>query len=166
MKKFFAAVSSLKVEHLTTKAFLILSILTLYTFVLVRPAHAQGIITDKKLITVDIGKQMVYAWEHGRIVYSTKASTGMRYTPTVKGTFKIQRKIPLQNMKGNYPPYPPYDLKNVPNVMYFYQAYAIHGAYWHNKFGFRVTHGCVNVPVAASQWLFEWADAGTQVAVF
>jgi len=130
------------------------------------PVGAQSIITDKKLITVDIGKQMVYAWEGGKVVFETKASTGMRYTPTVKGIFKIQRKIPLQNMKGNYPPYPPYDLKNVPNVMYFYQAYAIHGAYWHNKFGLKVTHGCVNVPVAASQWLFNWADMGTQVAVF
>lgn len=130
------------------------------------PVHAQGIITDKKLITVDIGRQMVYAWEGGKMIYSTKASTGMRYTPTVKGTFRIQRKIPLQNMKGNYPPYPPYDLKNVPNVMYFYQAYALHGAYWHNKFGLRVTHGCVNVPVAASQWLFNFASVGTQVVVF
>ena len=128
--------------------------------------HAQGVITDKKLITVDIGKQMVYAWEHGKMVFSTKASTGMYYTPTVTGTFTIQRKITLQDMKGNYPPYEPYYIKNVPNVMYFYQAYAIHGAYWHNRFGTKYTHGCVNVPVAASQWLFNFADVGTQVVVF
>jgi len=128
--------------------------------------HAQSIITDKKLITVDIGKQKVLAWEGGKVVFETIASTGMHYTPTIKGTFVIQRKVPLQDMKGNYPPYPPYSLKNVPNVMYFYGAYAIHGAYWHNKFGLRVTHGCVNVPVAASGWLFNWADVGTQVAVF
>ena len=166
MKEFFAANSTLKVERLTTKAFLILSLFALYTFVFALPAHAQGIITDKKLITVDIGKQMVYAWDGGKMIYSTKASTGMRYTPTVTGTFSIQRKLPLQDMKGNYPPYEPYFIKNVPNVMYFYQAYAIHGAYWHNKFGIRVTHGCVNVPVAASQWLFNWVGMGTQVVVF
>ena len=128
--------------------------------------YAQGIFTTDKLITVDIGKQMVYAWQGGKIVFQTNASTGMYYTPTVKGSFKIQTKIPLQDMKENYPPYEPYFIKNVPNVMYFYQAYAIHGAYWHNKFGMRVTHGCVNVPVAASKWLYDFADVGTQVAVF
>lgn len=90
----------------------------------------------------------------------------MYYTPTIKGSFTIYRKYPLQDMKGNYPPYEPYFIKNVPNVMYFYQAYAIHGAYWHNMFGTKYTHGCVNVPVAASQWLFNFADVGTQVVVF
>ena len=127
---------------------------------------AQELYTTEKLITVDIGKQMVYAWEGGKIVYQTKASTGMRYTPTIKGDFRIKNKVVMQDMKGYYPPYEPYFIKNVPNVMYFYGAYAIHGAHWHNKFGQRVTHGCVNVPVAASEWLFNWADYGTRVVVF
>lgn len=146
---------------------LIAVLLLLFASVLVVPSvNAQEIITTDKLITVDIGKQMVYAWEGGKIVYQTPASTGMYYTPTIRGTFRIRTKIPLQDMKGSYPPYPPYSIKNVPNVMYFYGAYAIHGAYWHNKFGSRVTHGCVNVPVAASQWLFDWAQQGTRVVVF
>lgn len=130
------------------------------------PVAAQGVFTTDKLITVDIGKQMVYAWQGGKQVYSTKASTGMKFTPTVTGTFKINRKVAMQDMKGYYPPYEPYFIKNVPNVMYFYGAYAIHGAHWHNKFGMRVTHGCVNVPVAASEWLYSFADNGTRVMVF
>lgn len=127
--------------------------------------HAQ-IVTSDKLITVDTGKQMLYAWEGGQIKYQTKVSTGMYYTPTVKGSFKIRQKVALQDMKGHYPPYEPYYIKNVPNVMYFYQAYAIHGAYWHNAFGSKYTHGCVNVPVPASEWLFSWANVGTRVEVF
>lgn len=128
-------------------------------------ADAQ-IITDKKLITVDRGKQMLYAWEGGKIVNQTPVSTGMYYTPTVKGSFSIRRKVPLQDMKGSYPPYEPYYIKNVPNVMYFYGAYAIHGVYWHNSFGSRASHGCVNVPVTFSKWLYDWADMGTRVEVF
>ena len=124
------------------------------------------IITNKKLITVDIGKQTVFAWDNGQIVYQTIASTGMRYTPTVKGSFSIRRKVPIQDMKGSYPPFVPYFLKDVKHVIYFYGAYAIHGAYWHNKFGSRVTHGCVNVPPAAAEWLYNWADMGTRVEVF
>jgi hypothetical protein len=42
--------------------------------------------------------------------------------------------------------------------MYFYGAYSIHGAYWHNDFGRPRSHGCVNVPIADAKWLFEWAD--------
>src|SRR5436309_3210181 len=83
------------------------------------------ITTTGKLITVDTGKQMLYAWDGGRIVNQTPVSTGMYYTPTVKGSFKIYRKYALQDMKGSYPPYEPYYIKNVPNVMYFYGAYAI-----------------------------------------
>ncbi len=109
---------------------------------------------------------MLYAWEGGQIQYQTPISTGMRYTPTVKGSFRIYKKLGVQDMKGYYPPYEPYYIKNVPNVMYFYKGYAIHGAYWHNNFGSRVTHGCVNVPVDMSQRLFDWAQIGTRVEVF
>ncbi|MBI2420974.1 MAG: L,D-transpeptidase [Candidatus Levybacteria bacterium] len=124
------------------------------------------IYTTEKLITVDILSQTLNAWEGGRLINSSKISTGMYYTPTVKGDFRIYRKYDLQDMKGNYPPYEPYYLKNVPNVMYFYKAYAIHGAYWHNMFGSKVTHGCVNEPVEFSKWLYDWAPIGTRVIVF
>lgn len=129
-------------------------------------SYAADIITDGKLITVDIGKQKLFAWNGGLVVHETPVSTGMRYTPTVTGSFKIRRKVPLQDMKGNYPPYPSYEIKNVPYVMYFYGAYAIHGTYWHNSFGRRASHGCVNVPVASAEWLYNFADAGTRVEVF
>lgn len=146
----------------------ILFILSFFSLLLLSPqiARAEGIYTTEKMITVDTGKQMLYAWEGGQIQYQTPVSTGMRYTPTVKGSFRIYKKLGVQDMKGYYPPYEPYYIKNVPNVMYFYKGYAIHGAYWHNKFGSRVTHGCVNVPVEMSQRLFDWAQNGTRVEVF
>lgn len=148
-------------KRVFTFLFIILFAFSLFT----NYASAQ-VYTTEKLITVDIGSQKLYAWENGQIVNQSVISTGMYYTPTVKGDFRIYRKYDLQNMKGNYPPYEPYFLKNVPNVMYFYKAYAIHGAYWHNQFGSRVTHGCVNQPVAFSKWLYDWAPLGTRVVVF
>jgi lipoprotein-anchoring transpeptidase ErfK/SrfK len=134
-------------------------------FFLVPSADAQIYTTDK-MITVDTGSQTLRAWQDGRVQMETKVSTGMKYTPTVKGSFKIRRKVPLQDMKGIYPPYPPYHIKNVPHVMYFYGAYAIHGTYWHNSFGYRASHGCVNVPLTQAEWLFNWAHDGTRVEVF
>lgn len=148
------------------KRFFIIFASILFFFSLITSSSNAQIYTTDKLITVDTTSQTLYAWEGGQIINKSRVSTGMRYTPTVKGQFKIWHKNPLQNMKGNYPPYEPYFLKNVPNVMFFHGDYAIHGAYWHNKFGSRVSHGCVNTPVAFSEWLFDWAPIGTQVYVF
>ena len=146
------------------RIFLLLTLLIVFLF-LPKSSFAQ-IYTTEKLITVDTGSQTLYAWEGGQIINQTKVSTGMRYTPTVKGDFRIWRKVPLQDMKGSYPPYPPYKLKDVPNVMFFYKDYAIHGTYWHNSFGWKASHGCVNVPVEFSKWLFDWAPHGARVIVF
>lgn len=50
-----------------------------------------------------------------------------------------------------------YNLPNVPHNMFFYQAYALHGAYWHNNFGQPMSHGCVNSPLANAAAIFDWA---------
>ena len=147
------------------RKFLYFVLLTVF-LILPSKVAAEDIITDQKLITVDIGKQKLFAWEGGKIVHETFVSTGMRHTPTVEGSFKVRRKVPLQDMKGNYPPYPKYEIKDVPNVMYFYGAYAIHGTYWHNSFGRRASHGCVNVPVSSAEWLYNFSDVGTRGLVF
>src|SRR3989344_4227508 len=138
-------------------------LLFLAFFLLPKHTFAADIYTTEKLITVDTGSQRLLAWEGGKIVNQTYVSTGMYYTPTIKGSFKIYKKLRLQDMKGRYPPYEPYFIKDVPYVMYFTGAYAIHGTYWHNKFGSRASHGCVNVPVPISEWLYSWANEGTRV---
>ena len=40
----------------------------------------------------------------------------------------------------------------------FYGGYALHGTYWHDKFGQPMSHGCVNLETDNAQTLFEWAD--------
>jgi len=65
-------------------------------------AQAQ-IYTSEKMITVDLGSQTLREWQDGKIQYETKVSTGMRLTPTVKRSFKIRTKIPLQDMRGPSP---------------------------------------------------------------
>lgn len=139
---------------------------SLFFLFFVSQVNAEGIYTTEKLITVDTYSQRLYAWEGGQIQKEFVVSTGMRYTPTVKGSFKIRRKVPLQDMKGYYPPYEPYFIKDVPNVQYFYGAYAIHGTHWHNSFGYRASHGCVNLKLDDAQWLYDWTQIGTRVEVF
>jgi lipoprotein-anchoring transpeptidase ErfK/SrfK len=138
---------------------------------LIQPVLAAEILTTEKLITVDLASQKLTAWDQGKVVYETKISSGMKLTPTVKGSFKTYYKTPLTDMRGPSPykdiyPSGKYLTKNVPNTMYFYQGYAIHGAYWHNNFGRPASHGCVNTPLAAAQWLYDWAPVGTRVEVY
>lgn len=146
-------------------------VLVLILFIIPVQAKAAGILTNDKLITVDLGSQKLTAWDQGKVVYETKISSGMNLTPTVKGSFKIYYKTPLTDMRGPSPykniyPSGKYLTKNVPNTMYFYESYAIHGAYWHNNFGRPASHGCVNTPLAAAKWLYDWALIGTRVEVY
>lgn len=141
-------------------------LLAFFIFTLFPPKANAQIFTNEKLITVDLAKQRLYAWEDGKVKKRFRVSTGMYYTPTVKGSFSIYKKVDLQDMRGYFPPYKPYHIKNVPHVMYFYGAFAIHGTHWHNKFGTRASHGCVNLALWDAQWLYFWAPVGTRVEVF
>jgi hypothetical protein len=60
---------------------------------------------------------------------------------------------------------PGYYLPNVPYVMYFYDGYGLHGTYWHSNFGTPMSHGCINLTIPDSEWLFYWADIGTLVNI-
>ncbi len=121
-------------------------------------------VTDGKWIDVNLSKQKLVAYEGTTPVFSSLVSTGVAGLPTVTGTFNIYVKYQSQLMTGgsgsSY-----YYLPNVPYVMYFYQAYAIHGTYWHNNFGHPMSHGCVNLPTPAAQWMYNWASVGTPVNI-
>ena len=96
-------------------------------------------------------------------------STGLALTPTPRGTFTIFKKTPSRYMQGPLPNLSDqqrYDLPGVPWNLYFTQGGAvIHGAYWHDSFGARYSHGCVNLSPDNARKLYEWADLGTTVIV-
>jgi lipoprotein-anchoring transpeptidase ErfK/SrfK len=107
----------------------------------------------EKWIEIDLSTQTLTAWEGELQIFKTIVSTGSAWTPTLTGRFHIFHKLLSQTMRG-----PGYVQPNVPYVMYFFGAYSIHGAYWHNDFGWPRSHGCVNLTVPDSKWLFDWAD--------
>ncbi len=59
-----------------------------------------------------------------------------------------------------------YYLEDVPWTMYFDQLRAIHGAYWHARFGYDASHGCVNLSIGDSRWVYDWAKVGDYVFVY
>lgn len=124
--------------------------------------------SSTKRIVVDISEQMVYAFDGDSIFMKEPASTGLKDTPTPRGTFFIFRKTPSRYMQGPIPEVSDqyYDLPGVPWDLYFTQGGAvIHGAYWHDQFSKPWSHGCVNLPVATAKKLYQWADVGIPVIV-
>lgn len=111
----------------------------------------------EKWIEVSLDEQKVRAWEGDKLVIEFPISSGL-WSPTPKGTFTIWHKTRNQTMSGGSKELGTYyNLPNVPNNMFFYKGYAIHGAYWHNNFGHPMSHGCVNSPLASAAQIFDWA---------
>jgi lipoprotein-anchoring transpeptidase ErfK/SrfK len=93
-------------------------------------------------------------------------STKVFYTATDPVTLATSSKSYSTTTKDktNYKEY--YDLPGVPFTMYFdTDGKAIHGAYWHNNFGSRHSHGCINLSLKDSEKLYYWSPVGAVVIV-
>ncbi|MCS6912560.1 MAG: L,D-transpeptidase [Myxococcales bacterium] len=106
-------------------------------------------------IDVDVGEQTLVAYEGDRPIFATLISSG-RAVPTPLGNYPVWAKVTSITMKSQ-----PYDDKayfvnKVPWVLFFQAHNAIHGAYWHDRFGVSKSHGCINVSPLDARYLFEW----------
>ncbi len=121
-----------------------------------------------KNIFVNLTEEVLYAYDGDVLFMKEPISTGLELTPTPAGTFKVYRKTPSRYMQGPLPGVSSqmYDLPGVPWDLYFTNEGAvIHGAYWHDNFGQKWSHGCVNLSPQTAKKLYEWADIGTPVTV-
>jgi lipoprotein-anchoring transpeptidase ErfK/SrfK len=116
--------------------------------------------SKQRWIQVDLTKQRVIAWDGNRWVDAMIVSTGKDATPTPTGVYDIYVKYREARMQGD-----DYDIPDVPHVMYFSGGYGFHGAYWHNKFGTPVSHGCINLALDKAKWLYNFAAVGTTVVI-
>jgi len=125
-----------------------------------------GIGPHDKWLEVNLTKQYVIAYEGDRPVYATLTSTGRARVPgdpeadylTPTGLFRVNAKHLAGTMDGDTASDGPYSIDDVPWVLYYHLAYAVHGAFWHNRFGFPRSHGCVNLAPRDAQWIFNWSD--------
>lgn len=125
-------------------------------------------VTGSRWIEINLFEQTLSVYDNDRLVFATLVSTGVAPFWTRPGIFHIYIKKPAETMSGateadrsDY-----YYLEDVPWTMYFDEERALHGAYWHNRFGYQMSHGCVNLSVGDSHWLFNWADVGDTVYVY
>ncbi|MEM9191019.1 MAG: L,D-transpeptidase [Myxococcota bacterium] len=120
-----------------------------------------GLAPNERWIDVDVAEQVMIAYQGSRPVYATLVSTG-RNRPshaTPIGEFRIWVKLATSNMddlersdvSSNY------SIEAVPWVLYFERANGFHAAFWHDDFGRRRSHGCVNLAPSDARWLFDFA---------
>jgi lipoprotein-anchoring transpeptidase ErfK/SrfK len=121
--------------------------------------------SDEHWIEVNLSTRKLIAWEGDVPVYYAYVASGTDDDPTYEGVFAIQSMYDVAAMKGKAADGTPYEVEDVPFVLYYDGSYAIHGAYWHDDFGEFITHGCVNVSVAQAAWLYDWAYIGSPVVI-
>ncbi len=131
------------------------------------PTPPEGVDQDR-WVSINLYEQTVAVYEGGSLIFATAASTGRNGFWTQPGLFQVWAKLERDDMTGGIPGEADnfYFLGDVPRVLYFDEARALHGTYWHGKFGTPTSRGCVNLAPADSNWMFEFAEVGTWVHVY
>ena len=127
------------------------------------PIAPEGVTTGR-WIDVDLAEQTLAVYDNKQLVFATVIASGLEPFWTRPGLFQIYSKKEIETMRNNDPT-DFYYLDKVPWTMYFDKARALHGAYWRTRFGYPQSHGCVNLSVGDSHWLFNWAHEGDYVFV-
>ncbi len=120
-----------------------------------------------KWVEINLYEQVLVAYQDSQPVFATLISSGLQQFATEPGLFSIYVKVPNTRMSGAYTATQSdyYDIEDVPWTMYFDGDRGIHGAYWHDYFGYRRSHGCINLSLTDAKWLYEWAARGVKVWV-
>jgi hypothetical protein len=119
-----------------------------------RPEGVSG-----RWVAVDLYEQTLVAYEDDTPVFSTIIASGLPGWETNEGIFEVWYRVPNGSMSGAFGAPDAYALQSVPWTLYFDEDISLHGTYWHNAFGFRRSHGCVNLSISDARWLYEWTLA-------
>lgn len=123
---------------------------------------------NDKRIEVDIDYQTLSCYEGTNEVFYCRVSTGLNIDPTTGalndsldtatpiGNLLTHWKIISLNMTaGSFQS--GYSTPAVPwSTMVSGDGVAIHGAFWHNAFGEKRSHGCINVTPEDAKYIFRW----------
>ena len=133
----------------------------------IRPMNRPEGVDSHRWLDVNLAEQTIAAYEGSRLVFATVISSGIEPFWTRPGIFPIYEKLDTTPMSGSFTTDRSdfYYIEDVPWTMYFDEARALHGAYWHNGYGYPRSHGCVNLSPGDAQWLFNWAQIGDSVFV-
>lgn len=135
-----------------------------------------------KMIVVSTEQQSATMYQDGSVINSSPVTTGGPELPTDHGVFHIYMKVSPFVFHSPWPPGSPYYYPPTPVQFWmpFDGGEGLHDASWRSNFGpgsnlqptdlgtgnfILGTHGCVNLPFTAAQFVWNWAPIGTTVVV-
>lgn len=128
-----------------------------------------GVREGQKWVIVRITQGTLVAYEGLRPVYATLISPGAGGVPTegidlVKasttplGTYNVTFKDRAATMSPEFGENRSFWIADVPHTQYFKAPFALHAAYWHERFGEPTSAGCVNLSPIDAEIVFQWSD--------
>lgn len=120
-----------------------------------RPENVKGY-----WMAIDLYEQVLVAYEEDTPVFATLISSGLPQWATREGTFETYWRLTNGYMTGAEGQSDYYLVDGVPYTLYFDESISLHGTYWHDDFGYRHSHGCVNMTITDAHWVFDWSANG------
>ena len=126
----------------------------------------ENLVPGEHWIDVNIKEQTLVAYDGATPVYATMVSSGRKNKKnkeldhtTPMGEWRVREKHLTATMDGNGSAAGelPYSIEDVPYVMYYHKSYAVHAAFWHENYGVRMSHGCVNLSPLDARHIFRFA---------
>ena len=143
-----------------------------YNVAMFNPISRPQEVDTEKWIGINLYEQVLTAYEGALPVFTTLISSGLPQWPTNEGLHHVWLRRQNGSMSGAFQRSDFYSLQEVPWTQYFDGGIALHGAYWHDGFGLRRSHGCVNASLTDAKWLYEWSadvwdrEKGHGIAVY
>ena len=111
---------------------------------------------EDKAVEVNLRRQTVQAFENGREVFFARCSTGLEEFETSPGLWhRIWRKMISTHMAGNTGV--GYDTPGIGyTTLFIGEGIAFHATFWHNAYGQKWSHGCVNLRPDDAKWIWRW----------
>lgn len=130
---------------------------------------AAGVAVGQKWVFIRLTQGTLVAYEGLEPVYATLVSPGsggvpvkgqdhVKYSTTPTGTYYVTFKDRAATMSPETGKNRSFWISDVPHTMYFHPPFALHAAYWHERFGDYTSAGCVNLSPIDAERLFGWAD--------
>jgi lipoprotein-anchoring transpeptidase ErfK/SrfK len=105
----------------------------------------------EKMVVVNITDQTLSCFERENEVYFCRVSSGVAERSTPLGEHITWRKMISTHMAGG-------TVSAGYDTLFSGEGVAIHGTFWHNDYGAKRSHGCVNALPEDAKWIFRWSS--------
>lgn len=141
----------------------------------------------KRAVVVSLGEQVMRVYDDGNLVKAFLVTTGEPSLPTPPGIWSVEAKLHPTTFTSSAPKnspdwYPPTKINYA--MQYHNNGYFMHDAWWRTEFGpasnyphedqgvdgsplaSMGSHGCVDMPPTAAQWLYNFVTLSTPVIIY